>query len=122
MNRYFTLAVLFCLAAWPAHAEINVGCVGPLTGPYAALGEQGNRGAVQAVADINAHGGINGEKLALIQADDACDPKQAVSVANQFARQGVRFVINASCSGAEIPASKIYNEENIFMMSSFATN
>ncbi|MDP9126945.1 MAG: branched-chain amino acid ABC transporter substrate-binding protein [Pseudomonadota bacterium] len=105
-----------------AQAEIMIGLAGPTTGENAFLGEQMKHGAQQAITDINAQGGINGEKLALHFADDACDPKQAVAVANQMASAGVKFVIGHGCSGASVPASKVYAEENILMITPSATN
>ena len=90
------------LCAAPAWADdIVIGLGGPLTGPYAVSGEQMKRGAEQAVEDINAAGGINGQKLVLKEADDACDPKQAVTIANQFMSSGVKFVIGHYCSGSK---------------------
>jgi ABC-type branched-subunit amino acid transport system substrate-binding protein len=51
------------------------------TGPNATYGDQYWHGATQAAEDINAAGGINNEKIKLVQGDDACEPKQAVAVA-----------------------------------------
>ena len=99
-----------------ALADLTVATVGPISGQLAALGEQYSQGAKKAVADINAAGGINGEKLVLEIGDDACDPKQAVSVANQMASKGVKFVAGHLCSGSSIPASKVYEEEGIMMI------
>ena len=75
-----------------------------------------------AVADINAAGGVNGEKLVLEVGDDACDPKQAVAVANQLASKGVKFIAGHFCSGSSIPASKVYEEEGILQISPASTN
>jgi branched-chain amino acid transport system substrate-binding protein len=113
---------LSLIVALPVQADITIGLAAPLTGAAAPLGDQVARGARQAVADINSHGGINGEKIVLRESDDACDPKQAVSVANQFASTGVKFVVGHVCSSTSIPASKVYNEENIFMISPVSTN
>src|SRR5262245_18758836 len=77
------LAASLALAG-PASAQIKVGVAGPLTGPNAAFGAQLKNGAEQAVADINAAGGINGQKIELLVGDDVSDPKQGVSVANKF--------------------------------------
>jgi branched-chain amino acid transport system substrate-binding protein len=100
-----------------AQADIVIATAGPMTGPYAAFGEQMKKGAEMAVKDINAAGGINGEMLKLEIGDDACDPKQAVAVANQFVNQGVVFVAGHFCSGSSIPASSVYNEEGIIQIS-----
>ncbi len=105
-----------------ARADMNVAVVGPLTGAYASFGEQMKAGAVLAVADINAAGGIMGKKLNLIAADDACDPKQAVAVANKLAGQKVVFVAGHFCSGSSIPASAVYAEEEMLQISPASTN
>ena len=115
------LAALVLIAS-PAYADIAVGVVGPFTGENAFLGEQMRHGADQAAADINAEGGINGQKITLQYADDACDPKQAVSVANKMASKGIKFVVGHACSGSSIPAAKVYNEEQIFMISPVSSN
>jgi len=113
------LSLVFASSAW---ADVVIATAGPMTGQYAAFGEQMKGGAEQAVADINAAGGINGEKLVLEIGDDACDPKQAVAVANQFAGKGVVFVAGHFCSGSSIPASAVYAEENIVQISPASTN
>ncbi|MCX8101577.1 MAG: branched-chain amino acid ABC transporter substrate-binding protein [Geminicoccaceae bacterium] len=106
-------------AAW---ADILIGTAGPMTGPYASFGEQMKRGAEMAVADINAKGGVLGQKLVLEIGDDACDPKQAVAVANQMVNKKIKFMAGHFCSGSSIPASKIYNEEGILQMTPASTN
>ncbi len=110
------------LMAGAALADVTIGVAGPMTGQYATFGQQLKIGAEQAVADINARGGINGEKLVLSVGDDACDPKQAVAVANSFAGQGVSFVAGHFCSGSSIPASQVYAEEGILEISPASTN
>ncbi|MFA7431734.1 MAG: branched-chain amino acid ABC transporter substrate-binding protein [Rhodospirillaceae bacterium] len=110
------------LFAGAAHAEIVIATAGPMTGPYAAFGEQMRRGAEMAVKDINAAGGVMGEQLVLRIGDDACDPRQAVAVANQFVNQGVVFVAGHFCSGSSIPASRVYNESDIIQISPASTN
>ena len=116
------LALLASLAAAPAQAQIKVATAGPITGEYAAFGEQLKHGAELAVADINAKGGVLGQQLVLEVGDDACDPKQAVSVANKFAGAGVKFVAGHFCSSSSIPAGKVYTEEGILQMSPASTN
>ncbi len=116
----FSAATLLTSAA--GHAEIIVGVGAPFTGPNAAVGEQFKRGAEKAVADINAKGGIAGEKVTLSYGDDASDPKQGISVANNFAGQGVTFVIGHYNSGVSIPASEVYAENGILEITPGSTN
>ncbi len=110
------------LAGAPARAQIKIGMAGPITGSNATFGAQFKAGAEQAVSDINAHGGVLGQKLVLIEGDDACDPKQAVSVANDLVSRGVKFVAGHFCSSSSIPASKVYTEEGVLQISPGSTN
>ncbi len=131
MRRYavsFAAAAFSALVAAPlagcgetASNEIVVAAAGPMTGSYAALGEQFRHGAERAVADINAHGGVLGKRLHLIIGDDACDPKQAVSVANDMVQKGAVMVAGHLCSGSSIPASDVYQESNVTMISPAST-
>jgi branched-chain amino acid transport system substrate-binding protein len=105
-----------------AQAEIVIATAGPMTGQYAIFGEQMQKGAQQAVKDLNAAGGVLGEELVLQVGDDACDPKQAVAVANQMVNEGVVFMAGHFCSGSSIPASSVYNEEGILQISPASTN
>jgi branched-chain amino acid transport system substrate-binding protein len=110
------------LTAGIAKADIQIAVAGPITGSNAAFGEQLQKGAQQAVKDINAKGGVLGQKLVLSIGDDACDPKQAVAVANQLASKNVVFVAGHFCSGSSIPASAVYNEAGILQITPASTN
>src|SRR6478736_9719242 len=90
------LALGFAVAtAGVASAQVKMGVEGPITGPNAAFGAQLKNGAEQAVADLNAKGGILGNKISVSFGDDVSDPKQGVSVANKFVADGVKFVVGA---------------------------
>ena len=106
----------------PAANEIVIGVAGPMSGDLAAFGEQLKHGARQAVADLNAAGGVLGKQLRLVEGDDQCDPKRAVRVANDLAGQGVVFVAGHFCSGSSIPASAIYAEDGILQITPASTN
>jgi branched-chain amino acid transport system substrate-binding protein len=122
------LAVVTAGGTGVARAETRIAVAGPLsvsamTAQYATFGEQLRRGAELAVRDVNESGDANGQKLTLVIADDAgCDPKMAVEVANELARQGVVFVDGHYCSGASIPASRVYREKGVLMISPSSTN
>lgn len=105
-----------------AQADITIATAGPMTGQYASFGEQMKRGAEMAVKDLNAKGGVLGQQLKLEVGDDACDPKQAVAVANKFVADDVVFVAGHFCSGSSIPASNVYEEEGILQISPASTN
>ena len=102
--------------------DISVAVAGPMTGGESAFGRQMKNGADLAVADINAAGGVNGKKLALQIGDDACDPKQARSVAEKLTSSKVPFVAGHFCSSSSIPASEAYAEGNVLQITPASTN
>lgn len=101
---------------------IRIACAGPMTGSNAAAGEQMKLGAQQAATDLNARGGVLGRQLQLTIEDDACDPRQAVSVANKLAGQRTVMVAGHYCSGSSIPARDVYAEEGVLQISPASTN
>jgi len=106
-----------------AAETIKIGVAGPMTGGYAAFGEQFWRGTSQAAEDINANGGINGKQIELVKGDDACEPKQATAVANRLLDQDkVAAVVGHFCSSSTIPASEVYADAGILVITPGSTN
>ena len=105
-----------------AQADIKIGVAGPMTGANASFGQQYMKGAQAAADAINAAGGVNGEKIALTAYDDACEPKQAVAVANKAASDKVAGVVGHFCSSSTIPASEVYDEAGIIAITPGSTN
>src|ERR1700674_4691351 len=125
MKKLTTLGLGLGLAlalAGNAQAQIKMGIAGPITGPNAAFGAQIKNGVDQAVIDINAAGGILGQKITTTIGDDVSDPKQGVSVANKFTADGVKFVIGPFNSGVTMPASEVYQENGVLEITPSATN
>ncbi len=122
--RFSMLAIFMAAFSMPILAEnIKIGVAGPHSGAYAAFGEQLWVGAEQAAKDINANGGINNHQIELIKADDACEPKQAVAVANRIIdNDQVVAVIGHFCSSSTIPASDIYADAGVVMITPASTN
>ncbi len=123
MKKTLLTTALFALGSLSgaAQADLAVAIAGPMSGQYASAGDQIRKGAEMAVADINARGGVLGQKLKLEVGDDACDPKQAVSVANTMVNRKIVFMHGHWCSSSTIPASDVYNEADI-PMATVSTN
>jgi branched-chain amino acid transport system substrate-binding protein len=115
------LVAALSVQAGLAAAEIRIAVVGPTTGQYAEFGRQIVRGAERAVADINAAGGVNGERLLLDVADDACDPRKAVEAARTLVARHIAFVAGHFCSFASIPAAPVYAAAGVVMISPAAS-
>ncbi|CAA9325751.1 MAG: High-affinity leucine-specific transport system, periplasmic binding protein LivK [uncultured Microvirga sp.] len=120
MNRkqlFGAAAITALLLGIPgARADVVIGVALPRTGSVASIGDQINNGVTAAAKAINDKGGVMGQKLVLDIQDDACDPKQAVSVANRFMQGTTRMVVGHVCSGASIVASEVYAENGAIMM------
>lgn len=115
------------LAAWlsasAAEAQVRIGLSAPLTGPDAAFGQGLRFGAEQAVADLNRAGGVNGQRLVLVVADDAGDGKQGLAVAKRFAAERVGLVVgpfNAAVAGLVLPAYEEAGIVSVLPASGFA--
>jgi branched-chain amino acid transport system substrate-binding protein len=122
-QRLGALALVLGLFAGPAMAQdVTVAAAGPMTGGQATFGRQMRNGAEQAIADINAAGGVLGHKLKLQIGDDACDPKQARSVAEKLSEMRVAVVVGHYCSSSSIPASDAYLDGNILQITPASTN
>ncbi len=120
--RVFAVVALITFSLASAQAEILIAVAGPLSGQNISLGEQVQRGAQMAVADLNAKGGVRGQQIRLLVGDDACDPEQAVAVARKLVIDGAVFVAGHVCSHSSIPASKVYEEAGVLMISPASTN
>jgi branched-chain amino acid transport system substrate-binding protein len=120
-NLLGLLGIALATAA-PAHAEVLIGLATPLTGHMAWAGASNQIGAESAIADLNAQGGVLGERLELVVADDACDPGQAVAAAAKLLDSRVALVIGHQCSIASLPASQVYAQAGMLMISPFSTN
>jgi len=107
--KKFALALGLCSAlsatsaAW---ADIKVGALFPFSGALALLGQESFRGLELAVNEINAAGGVNGEKIEIVKAD-AVDPTQAVSETKRLISDGVVAVFGSYASGISYAASPV---------------
>jgi branched-chain amino acid transport system substrate-binding protein len=116
------LALGMALAGQALAQDITIGVAGPMTGGEASFGRQLRNGAEQAVADINAAGGVLGKKIKLEVGDDACDAAQARAVAEKFVAMQVPLVVGHYCSSSSIPASEIYAKGNVLQITPASTH
>lgn len=108
------LAVLLLSALAPAAAaDVLIGVAGPRQGPSGAVADDIARGAKLAAERINADGGVLGEPIQIIEADDGCEAAQAETAAKTLASRGVALVIGHPCASAAITAARIYAQAGI---------
>ncbi len=123
LSKLFMAIALTGAASYTLAADtIKIGLAGPVTGAVAQYGDMQFTGAQMAIEQINKKGGVNGQQLEGVVYDDACDPKQAVAVANKIVNDDVRFVVGHLCSSSTQPASDIYEDEGILMITAASTS
>jgi len=104
---------------------VKIGHVGPVSGAQAHYGKDNENGARMAIEDLNAKGvTIGGKKvkLELVAEDDAADPKQGTAAAQKLCDAKVAGVVGHLNSGTTIPASSVYNQCGLPMITPSATN
>src|SRR6195952_3238616 len=126
LNVIVAAAVVLCAGAVQAQdITVRIGHVGPVSGSQAHYGKDNENGARMAVADLNTQNVMTGGKHAkfeLVAEDDAADPKQGTAAAQKLCDEKVNGVVGHLNSGTTIPASKIYSDCGIPMITPSATN
>ncbi len=118
-----SMALLFAMGASAEDKVLKIGTISPITGPYAADGNDIVNGTKTAVKLFEADGGIPGfSKIEVVSQDSACDPRQAVAAANKLLSEDVAAVVGSYCSSATIPASEVLDEGPIPMITPASTN
>lgn len=115
IRRLAALALLAASALPAAHAQIKIGYIDPLSGPFANVGEQGLRGFQLVIEEVNARGGALGQKFELVPLDSKANPQEALNALKQLTDQGVRFVLQGNSSavaGALSDAVAKHNQRN----------
>ena len=128
MKLKLTAVAALAMVAGFASAQdvvVKIGHVAPMSGPQAHYGKDNENGARMAIEDLNAKGVVIGGKkvkLELAAEDDAADPKQGTAVAQKLCDMKVAGVVGHLNSGTTIPASKVYHDCGIPMVTGAATN
>jgi len=117
------LAVLLpSLSAFGAE-PIKVAILAPLSGPVPTFGVMTRDGALLAIDEWNAKGGVLGRKIIPVVEDSQCTPDPAVNAANKVIDQDkVHYIVGEVCSKASIPISEIANSKKVVQISPTSTN
>lgn len=122
--RYLLLLVMGLVIGphWAASADIVIGFAYPLSGPYALTGQRNKIAVEMAVRDINENGGVLGEQVTVVAADDGCGLEQSVKAARKLIRAGVQAVIGHMCSHSSLLAAGLYETANVLMITPDSTH
>ena len=128
MKLKLTVLASLAMAAGLASAQdavVRIGHVAPMSGSQAHYGKDNENGVRMAIEDLNTQNIVIGGKkvkFELVAEDDAADPKQGTAVAQKLCDSKVAGVVGHLNSGTTIPASKVYNDCGIPMVTGAATN
>ena len=88
--------------------DLKIAILAPLSGSVATFGLSTKEGALMAIDEWNAKGGLLGRKIVTVVEDSQCKADPAVNAANKVIDQdGVHYIIGEVCSSASIPVSKL---------------
>jgi branched-chain amino acid transport system substrate-binding protein len=124
MRKLLCVVLVLGLVTGVAWADtIKIPVASPFTGQLASFGEGVKNGAALMASEINAAGGINGNKVQIVLEDELCDPKEAATVATKLANDPeVTIVVGHLCSSATLAALPIYREAKLPAISPASTN
>jgi branched-chain amino acid transport system substrate-binding protein len=109
-------AVLFASSA--AHAEVKIGAVLAVTGPASFLGDPEKKTLEMYVDQINANGGVNGQKIKLTVYDSGGNPNKSKTFATRLVEQDkVDAVIGDSTTGATLAIMPVFQEAHVPLIS-----
>ncbi|MFC1843246.1 ABC transporter substrate-binding protein [Thermodesulfobacteriota bacterium] len=124
LNAVLTVVISFCLVAGfspvsAAKAEnIKVGAILAVTGGASFLGGPEARTLEMMVEEINAKGGVNGNKIDLIIKDSGANPEKAISFTKQLIEEDKVFaIIGPSTSGETMKIKNIVEEAKMTLVS-----
>ncbi|HYZ26842.1 MAG TPA: branched-chain amino acid ABC transporter substrate-binding protein [Geminicoccaceae bacterium] len=118
------LGLILAVAA-PGHAalaEVKIGFASPLSGPFSEFGERNRLAVEMAVEDLNAQGGVLGQEVTVLAADDACGMQRAIDAAHTLVEAKVAVVVGHMCSHSSLLAAGIYETADILMITPFSTH
>lgn len=116
MHNKTKLAALIGLAlmASTAWADIKIALIGPYTGGSAPFGVSMRDGAKLAAAEINAKGGVLGQKILFVERDDESKPERGPMLSNEaISKEGVVAGIGFVNYGVALPSLKVWQEAGI---------
>ncbi len=101
---------------------VRVGFVGGLTGRTADLGLAGRDGALLALEQANAAGGVGGRPVEWVTADDQQDPAAAVAAFNRLKDAGVSVIVGPMTSAMAVAMVPLANAAGLTMISPTVTS
>ncbi len=117
------MLVTACQPGATGGGTIKIAILAPLSGPVPTFGVSTRDGALLAIEEANAKGGVLGKQIEAVVADSQCTPDPAVNAANKVIEQDkVHYIVGEVCSSASIPISEIAEKNQVVQISPTSTN
>jgi len=111
-----------CAGAGGSKGTIKVAVLAPLSGAVPTFGVSTRDGALLAIEEWNAKGGVAGYKIEAVVEDSQCEADPARNAANKVASEGIKYIVGEVCSKASIPISEVAQQKGIVQISPTSTN
>jgi branched-chain amino acid transport system substrate-binding protein len=130
MQKFVSLSAAFVCAAFVTLSgckaknedAITIGGIFPLSGPVAVYGVECKNGIELAIEEINAQGGINGKKIALISEDDEGNPEKTVNAYKKLTTSDkVAIIIGSLTSGCTQAITSLAQTQKVLLVAPAAT-
>ena len=113
-------ATLFATGAYAA--DIKVGVTGPYTGGSSSMGVSMRDGVRLAAKEINAAGGVNGNKIVLVERDDEAKNERGVQIAQELINnEKVVATLGFINTGVSLASQRFYQDAKIPVFNNVAT-
>ncbi len=121
-RHIFAVAATAMLATGAYAADIKLGVSGPFTGGSSSMGVSMRDGVRLATKEINAAGGINGNKIVLVERDDEAKNERGVQIAQELINnEKVVATLGYINTGVALASQRFYQDAKIPVMNNVAT-
>ena len=121
-RHIFAVAAAAMLSSGAYAADIKVGVAGPFTGGSSSMGVSMRDGVRLATKEINAAGGINGNKIVLVERDDEAKNERGVQIAQELINnEKVVATLGYINTGVALASQRFYQDAKIPVFNNVAT-
>ena len=121
-RHIFALTTAAMLSSGAYAADIKVGVIGPYTGGSSSMGVSMRDGVRLAAKEINAAGGVNGNKIVLVERDDEAKNERGVQIAQEFINnEKVIATMGYINTGVVLASQRFFQEAKIPVINNVAT-
>ena len=121
-HHIFAVAAAAMLSTGAYAADIKVGVAGPFTGGSSSMGVSMRDGVRLATKEINAAGGVNGNKIVLVERDDEAKNERGVQIAQELINnEKVVATLGYINTGVALASQRFYQDAKIPVLNNVAT-